>query len=443
LVLVGVLSLFVASRCHAQAPPQRTTAAAVNALIDQLGDADFRKRVAASRGLEALGPDALPGLRKALGHPDPEVRRRVRDLIPVIETAAALAPRRVSLKMVNKPLRAVIDELTRQTGFKIEFWANNPAQTYSFDFKELTFWEALDRVCRDAGLILQQTWGEDCIRLHQQDGQPLHVRYEGAFRFVPTGLQQTRYLAFTAPARNPAMPPMPQETLTLNFSIFSEPRLPLLGVGEIKLDAAYDTEKNSMLPAAGNPDNYFDPRFGIMRTRFTARYGNGNRTFQMHSQFNLFRPSLKATGIKLIRGSVPVTLLSEQKPVVIADKVLTAKGKTVTVGTTTFRIEDVRETPGKQFQLRVSISEDNKDNPNDYTWINTLYQRIELFDEQGNRFQSFGSHWGNSGPGHVEMTLTFGSMGNVKMAPPAKFVFQQWTTLQAQIPFEFRDLPLP
>ena len=42
----------------------------------------------AARQLEALGPKVLPGLRKARVNADPEVRRRLDDLIPALETSA-------------------------------------------------------------------------------------------------------------------------------------------------------------------------------------------------------------------------------------------------------------------------------------------------------------------------------------------------------------------
>jgi hypothetical protein len=439
--LAAVLGLSVAARA-ADGPPAPAPSPAVRALIEQLGDADFRKRDEAVRRLEAEGTAAVPALRKALGHPDPEVRRRARELVPAIETAAILAPRRVTLKMSGKPLRAVFDELTRQTGYKIEFWTGNPNQVYSFDFAGLTFWEALDRVCQAAGLALQPNYGDDRVLLQQQP-QEEHIpfiRYAGAFRFVPVSLQETRTVQFGGAARNLGLP-QPPDSLSLAFNIYSEPRMPLLGIGEVKLDAAFDTEKNSMVPPAA-PGDFMDPRFGFVR-RHSARYGNGNRSFQMQAQFALHRASLKAAGIKVIRGSVPVTLLVEQKPVVVTDKVLSAKGKKVTVGTTTFLFEDVSEMPGKQYQVKLSVTEDNRDNPNDYTWMNTLYQRIELADEAGNKFQVYSSSWGNSGANNVQLTLTYGQVGAAKLGTPAKFVFQSWTTLQHQVPFEFKDLPLP
>jgi hypothetical protein len=417
---------------------ERAPSPAVRALIEQLGDLDFRKRDEAARRLEAEGPSVVPALRQALGNADAEVRRRARDLIPAIEIAALLAPRRVTLKVADKPLRTIFDEFTRQTGYKIEFWSGNPNQPYSFDFAGLTFWEALDRVCAAAGLALQPNYGDERILLQQQDGQAPYVRYAGPFRFVPLTLQQTRTVQLGAVPRNTGVAPL-TETLSLAFNIFAEPRLPLLGIGEVKLDAAFDTEKHSMVPAAAE---FLDPRFGMGRP-FSHRYGNGNRSFQMQTQLSLHRPSLHAAGIKVIRGSIPLTLLVEQKPVVVADRVLSAKGKKVTVGTTTLFIADVAEMPGKQYQLKLSVAEDNRDNPNDYTWMNSLYQRIELLDEGGKKFQAYSSSWGNNGPNNVQMTLTYGQVGAAKMGAPAKFVFQSWKTLQHPVSFEFKDLPLP
>ncbi len=435
----AVLVLAVALPAGAQAPPAPPPSPAVRVLIEQLGDADFRKRDEAARRLEAEGVAVVPALREALGHADAEVRRRARELIPAIEIAALLAPRRVTLKVADKPLRAIFDEFTRQTGCKIEFWTTNPTQSYSFDFAGLTFWEALDRVCTAAGLVVQPNYGDDRVLLQQQEGQAPFVRYEGPFRFVPLTLQQTRTVQLGLVPRTTGVPPQ-TENLSLVFNVYSEPRMPLLGVGEVKLDAAFDTEKNSMIPPAAQ--EFMDPRFGMVR-RVSHRYGNGNRSFQVQTQLALCRPSLKATGIKVIRGSVPVTLLVEQKPIVVADKVLSARGKKVTVGTTTFFFEEVSEMPGKQYQIKLSVTEDTRENPNDYTWMNTLYQRIELVDEKENKFQVYSSSWGNSGANNVQMTLTYGQMGAAKMTPPAKFVFHSWKTLQHQVSFEFKDLPLP
>src|SRR5438874_9163091 len=79
-------------------------------LIEQLGDKDFQRREAASKALAALGADAIPALQKGRSHPDPEVRRRLEELIPPLERTLTLAPKRVTLHVTNKPTREAIDE---------------------------------------------------------------------------------------------------------------------------------------------------------------------------------------------------------------------------------------------------------------------------------------------------------------------------------------------
>src|SRR5947209_16463449 len=146
ILTTALLSLGLAALTSGQAPPtfspttptasSAIAGQAVEQLIDQLGDSDYRKRDEAARLLEAEGVKVVPALRKALGHPDAEVRRRAQELIPVLETAAVLAPRRVTLKVTDKPLRDVFAEVSRQTGYPVDFWANSPERVYSFDFKD-------------------------------------------------------------------------------------------------------------------------------------------------------------------------------------------------------------------------------------------------------------------------------------------------------------------
>jgi hypothetical protein len=440
--LAALLCLGLCSPAGAQNPP--APAAEVKGwerLIEQLGDVDYRKREEAYLKLKAEGTKVLPALREAINHPDPEVRRRVGDLVPVLETAALLTPRRVTLKVKSKPIREIFDSIEKQTGYKIESWGAGNRNTYTLDINDLPFWQALDEVCRATGMVLQQGYGDDHIRLHPQEGHVPFVRYDGPFRLVPTGFQHYRNLDFGLIGKGGAAASR-NESLTLVFSVFAEPRLPLLGMGEVRLDAAYDTEKNSMLVPTGGGEEGFDPRMGGMwRGRWISRYGMGNRMMSMQTQVNLARPSEKATGVKVIRGRVPVTLLAEQKPMVIADNILKAKGTRKKIDATSFHIEDVAQMPGKQVSLKMTVSEATE-NPNDYTWMNALYQRIELQDDKGTKFMIVQNGWGNNTPGSVELQAVFAPPGG-KAGPPTKLIYYRWTTIQHEIAFEFKDLPLP
>lgn len=428
-----------------KAPPPRESARAralapaIDKLIEQLGDSDFRKRDDAERQLRAQGVAVVPALRKALGHRDPEVRRRALALIPALERAAVLTPRRVNLKIVNKPLRVAFDEITKQTGFKISYWSSESSRLFNFDLENVTFWEAIDHICKEAGLVVQTGYGDDQLRIQEQKGHAPYVTHSGAFRFVPTGFQLNRNITFGVVGKE-ASGGARSEHLTLQFTLFVEPRMPLMNLGEVKLTAAYDTEKNSMLMPAGPEAGGYNPWMG---RRYYRGY-SGNRSHSMQTQVNLHRVSEKATGLKYLRGTVPVTLLVEQKPVVVTDDFLKSKGKKVKIGTTQFIFEDIKPIPAnKQYQLRLTISEEQKDsNMHDWSWMNSLYQRIELQDVKGNKYQVYSTSWGNSSPTNVQLTLTYGQSG-AKLGPPQKFIFHAWKTMEHQVEFELRDLPLP
>ncbi len=412
----------------------------VERFVAQLGDPDYRKRDEAVARLRAAGVKALPALREALNHPDAEVRHRASELVPALETAALLAPRRVTIRVRNRPLPEVFEQIRKQTGYKIESWGAGSRAAYTFDLADVPFWEALDTVCRASGMVLQQGYGDDRIRLHAQEGYAPYVQYDGPFRLVPTGFQHFRNIEFGLVGKAGANANR-SESLTLGFTISAEPKVPLLGMGEVRLEAAYDTERNSMLVGGAGGEEGFDPRFGMRGGRWISRYGMGNRMMSMQTQVTLARPSDKAVGVKVVRGRVPVTLLAEQKPAVVAENILKAKGTRAKVDSTSFHIEDVSRPGNKQVLVKMSVSEAT-DNPHDYTWMNALYQRIELQDAKGNKFAMVGNGWGNSSPGNVQLTATFAPQG-ANVGEPAKLIYYRWTTLQYEIPFEFKDLPLP
>src|SRR5438128_2681610 len=91
-------------------------------LVQQLGDRDFQVREKASKTIRALGIEALPALQKRRAAGDPEVRRRLDELIPPLERAITLMPRRLTLHMTNKPIRAVLAEISKQTGYRLATW---------------------------------------------------------------------------------------------------------------------------------------------------------------------------------------------------------------------------------------------------------------------------------------------------------------------------------
>src|SRR5262249_53981732 len=152
----------------------------------------------AAKELRLLGVKALGALRKAKDHPDAEVQRRVAIILPAIETALLLEPRRVTVHLKRKTARQIVDELQRQTGFQVESWAGVEAQLFDLDCADLPFWEAFDRVCQSAGLVLQGGYGEEILQVNPQASFVPHVCYRGAFRVSANSFHYSRSIAISA-----------------------------------------------------------------------------------------------------------------------------------------------------------------------------------------------------------------------------------------------------
>src|ERR671934_194445 len=77
-------------------------------------------------------------------------------------------------------------------------WSDPPAKNagkavYTFHFDRLPFWEALDKVCDAAGLILPQGyWGGDQLHLQPSDSYVPFSSYNGPFKMVATGFYYHR-----------------------------------------------------------------------------------------------------------------------------------------------------------------------------------------------------------------------------------------------------------
>jgi len=413
--------------------------AEVDALVVKLGADDPSTREVALRQLEAAGVRALPGLRKAINHPDAEVRRVLVDLVPALEMQALLAPKRVTLKMEGKSIQDALNEIAAQTGYKIQAFGGNiqnPGQT--FRLIDVPFWEAIDHVAKAGGLTIQQGYGDDTVRLQAQDIRHPHASHDGSFRVIAQSMNQSRTIDLQS-RPGQTEPATRTTSMVLNLTVFSEPKLPIIGYGEVKLTHAMDSERNSMVPPSVSVEE-FVPGFG-----FRGRVGaTGNRYSQkmFHAAVNaqLVRPSEKAGSIKILKGYIPLTLLTEQKSVEITKELDKANNLKKTIDSHTFTVQEVKENPAGQWQVKMIITNDSADN--DYSWGNSFYQRLEVYGPAGEKLQNYGSSWGNNGPNLVNLTMTYRDPAG-KNVKPTRLAFQSWTTASAIAPFEFRDVPLP
>jgi hypothetical protein len=441
--LTMLLVLGVAQLSSGAAPePKPAPAPSVDQLIIQLGNRDFKVRTASARAITALGGAALPELRKARMLPDVEVQHQLDDLIAHLERVVTLSPKVVTLHMEKKTIRDVLAALAKQTGFKIP--TNDPGfntpqgkKTYTFHFDKVPFWTALDQVCEASGLLLQQQAQDDTLRLSFQDSYVPFVSYDGSFKVTATGFSYNRNTNFGDVQRIPyQLGGQNQEWLQVNLTVAVEPRVPITKVGQVKLTCAEDDAHCSMLCTGGN-----DYQFGW----WGVRYYNGGvqRSFVQQASTNLAWPTKSSKTVKVLKGIIPVTLLAEQRPTVVTHKLLSSQGKKFKAGNATFNIDSVVTQKNKQYEVKISYSEESGDNNYDWSRIQSVQQRISFQDEKGLKYQQSIRSTSYNGPNSAQFGFHLNGGTNSKLGPPAKVVFQLWIEMEHEVAFEFKNLPLP
>jgi hypothetical protein len=407
-------------------------------LLATLADGTIQAGNEAAAAILDLGPEALPLLRQARSSANLESCRRIDELIGQLQRKRLLEPKTVTLHLTNRPVGEVLRSLSDQTGFKIapldRGFGTAPSgkeAVYTFHFDKLPFWEAVDKVCESSGMILQQNyWGDDFLRLHAADSYVPFNSYSGPFKVMATGFNYYRANSLSDLSSGTARRSL-NENLSVNLSIAVEPRLPIVRLGSVKIIEAVDALGHSMVQTEmGRPRN--EPQY---------YYGGWYRTYVQQVQANLTWPSKKAQTIKLLRGVIPISILSDQKPIVITENLLNARGKRLAIEGASFLVEDVKDLGGRQYQIRIAISEARQGNAADWTRIDSLQQRLDLLDLKGAKYEFYFNGMKNSG-NTVQATLMV-QPPRPNVGPLAKLVYHSWNVMETDVPFQFQGLPLP
>src|SRR5262249_18681017 len=150
LILAAVLA--PAARAGGPAPDP-------DGLVAKLGSVKYAERAAAMAALDQLGPAALDALRKASQHPDPEVRHRAAVLVQRIEYRAEVVRlvggKKLRLVYQNVPVLDAVKDFATRAGIAMDVEGDRMPvreRKITMDTGEVTFWEAFEAFCREAGL---------------------------------------------------------------------------------------------------------------------------------------------------------------------------------------------------------------------------------------------------------------------------------------------------
>jgi hypothetical protein len=430
-LLSGVSLILLACSIDAQQPV--SSEEPIARWIEELSSRDYRRRETALKNLSSIRPEALPTLKQALDTTrDAETRRRLVALVERLERAAILAPKRLTLAVKEQPLQEIIREIARQTGYPMQYQGAAKGQIISIQRTNATFWEIMDDLNRMTGATMYHNEGQGLI-VYDQDGSWPYSALHGPFRIVANNFNYHKTLQLGPISRQPGQHQTRSESLTLAFQVFSEPKLPILGVGQPRVIEAVDDQGHSMKPSTMPHE-----------TMYSNPYG-GYRMYQVGTAVTLNWPNQDSKWVKRLHVSLPLTLLAEQKPLIVIDDILKVKEKKVTQGGIDLVVREVNEVNKSQYHVKLTVRNTAPNAAQDFSWTNSVHQRIELLDAKGQRYMSQGFNWYNAapGPGSIQAVFMFGNNGKADLGPPARLVYYDWSVVQHTIEFQFRDLPLP
>jgi len=154
---------------------------AVEALIKQFTDRSFAARQKAVDRLVEIGPKVVPLIQKTLGETsDNEVKLRCRMVLDGIgkKYGIAVTPdgpapgkfgieaSKVTVKLTDAELDEVLQVLAEQSGNKLVKHPQNwEGKTISLNVTDMPYWQALDEVCKRAGLTYAGDYQSRSLKL--------------------------------------------------------------------------------------------------------------------------------------------------------------------------------------------------------------------------------------------------------------------------------------
>ncbi len=440
------------------------------AMVARLGANRYSEREAASLALERLGRPALPALRAARDSRDPEIRTRAAGLLHKIEGVLLTQPTHIRLDFDRAPLAQVTRSLSQQAGFKVALYPENLGKWNYTKVtlrrpEPVTFWKAVDLICDAAEL--QQSPGmhgiagprEPTFALTNGPSSSITPNSDhGPFRISLLGLHVQRDLTYgsSMPAArnadfggNPGLPraaaagrrarlyPVINEQFSASMVLAAEPRLNVSQNGSLQVTEAVDDLGQSLIPPTEEPTT---------GNRLEGYFGSTSGSV-LRLQVPLQRPATPGRIIKKLRGTIPLNVCSRRAdPLhVPLDR---STGKKFANADVEVVVHSIRPGAiGSQTLLELSVKASERASSADQADVEAfgeLYPvdtnrlQLEIFDSRGQLVTWFPSGH-DSETSRLTLTLN-GQPGRLVLKELRYYTLSRATV---NVPFEFRDVPMP
>lgn len=440
-------------------------------LVAKLGSDSPADRDAATSTLRSLGAAALAPLRAARNGNDSALQARAAALIRAIEGDLLIRPRNVSLDYQERPMSDVIADLTERTGCRISIYEKHTdwlaTRITLRTPSPMPFWAAVDRVCEAGrfGSNLGLDADGACIMLFRGESigpvadhgpfrvQLVNVHYNGRYG-------QLHLRSDGQPASRRIFREEDRENSYVELGVNVEPRMLMKNAGKLKDLSAVDERGQSLLPddPVGMQDTF---EFGFTPAASTL------------GRVPLAKVKHPGKVIKLLRGVAPVAVAAlRAEPVVIP--LPDAAGKSFPGDDTVLTVREVSRQAVVERIVVEPIGPDGKIDrtkrrPTEGTVISLTVRPIdrhgppatapELSEEQFEVVDPAGKAWTATPQiftgetpevrgGEVRFTLRPSDENLMPMPWPRDLQgftlrYREMTVVPVDVPFEFRDVPLP
>ena len=466
LVFVG------ASFAIAQTAPSTQPAASVETLVAQLGDPQWALRQSAQDQLIAMGQSVIPRLRQVAKETgNDEVRQRAEAAIAEINEITLTGPSLITMHVKDMPVRDAFAELSRQAGATLqpmptELWDLKTWPKITVDLNREPFWSALRTMGAQAGVELRQ-WSEGLRLMQSGAGGQSGGRFVVSGPFLVTLLRcsRTQVIEYGLPGGE-----NPTSDFQVFFSATAEPKLRVLRAAySARLDEATDDRGNSLL---AHPDDNGANNNGDLTRVLEAGFATGaGGTWQFSARLGY--PQNMGKRLVTLRGSVNVLLQTHVETIEIP-AVLSAANTSRTAGGLRLTVTEAKKS-GDRYDITATIARDvsGGGSGGDVEWerVQQSLNDLKLIDAQGRPLvrsnlasglanESFELNMsftrgdllnlgggGGGGAGRLrDGAAARGAAGAAVDGPidPVKLVWQVPTeTKEINVPFEFKDVPLP
>jgi hypothetical protein len=181
--------------------------ARVKQLIQELDDDSFEVRDKAEKALVALGAEAVPQLKVVIAETErqkekAEVRTRALSALRTIEFNAKsklfyVEPKLVTLRATEAEIGAVLADVEKQTGVKIETGGIDAKAKVTIDVQNAPLFKVLDDLCRGQDERSYE-YRDEGVRFQRSKFVPYPAAYEGPFRVRILKLKHERSTDFKA-----------------------------------------------------------------------------------------------------------------------------------------------------------------------------------------------------------------------------------------------------